>query len=148
MCIGTRRHSVMRIGLFMLQERSIYCCVKRSQFFFTRYQVRLDSSREGRKFFSGEFFAGGTGWNLFLSFCGVLLCLRVARGAGGAPQMCTAQSVRGASTCVISTTHARGNHAGSKTSSCRPLMSLLRALATWWRRCGMDMRCGGEISTF
>ena len=25
MCIGTRRHLVMRIGLFMLQERSICC---------------------------------------------------------------------------------------------------------------------------
>ena len=28
----------------------------------------------------------------------------------------TVQSVNGASTCVIQTTHARGNHAGSKTS--------------------------------
>ena len=61
--------------------------------------------------------------------------------------MRTAQSVRGASTCVVSTTHARGNHAGSKTSSCRPLMSLLRALATWWRRCGMDLWCGGGTRT-
>ena len=28
----------MRIGLFLLQERSISCCVKRSRFFFTRVQ--------------------------------------------------------------------------------------------------------------
>ena len=87
------------------------------------------------------------GWNLFLSLPCVLLCSRVARGAGGVLQVRTAQSVRGASTCVISTTHARGNHAGSKTSSCRPLMSLLRALATWWRRCGMDLWCGTGIIT-
>ena len=32
----------MRIGLFLLQERSISCCVKRSRFFFTR--VPCDTS--------------------------------------------------------------------------------------------------------
>ena len=33
MCIGTPRISVMRIGLFLLQARSISCCAKRSRFF-------------------------------------------------------------------------------------------------------------------
>ena len=61
--------------------------------------------------------------------------------------MRTIKSVRGASTCVVQTTHARGNHAGPKTSSCRPPMSLVHALATWWRRCGMGLQCDGKTRT-
>ena len=87
------------------------------------------------------------GWNLLLPFSGVSLCLRVARGAGGASQMRVIKSVRGASTWVVQTTHARGNHAGRKASSCRPPMFLLRALATWWRRYGMDLQCGRKTRT-
>ena len=37
----------MRIGLFLLQERLISCCVKRSRFFFTR--VPCAASYQGRR---------------------------------------------------------------------------------------------------